>query len=264
MSLFQTFKGVFRKGGDREEMTISETAEGIIERVNCPHRVFAAGGDGNDVLNAYQEALERGREQGFTPLLVVADETLEEWLGILEEEQYSREKELAKVTGRGKEILTARYQEEKDGYGDEGELENREWLGELKDGEALEELSSFYDLGGKGIRETILFEIPTKNPWEVIAWLPIGGWNECPGAAEMMEICRYWYEEYHAVPAVLSHDELEFTVEGPVAEEEQAWGLARQHYAFSPDRVDQCTAGGTLGEVADCLRKSTVWYFWWD
>lgn len=39
---------------------------------------------------------------------------------------------------------------------------------------------------------------------------------------------------------------------------------AKEHWAFCPDRVDQCTVTGTLGEVADCLRKSSVWYFCWD
>ena len=80
----------------------------------------------------------------------------------------------------------------------------------------------------------------------------------------MMEVCRYWYEKYGAVPAVVSHDTLEFVIEKPIDNEEQAWELAKEHYAFCPDRVDQGTNTGTIGEVADCLSKSTVWYFWWD
>lgn len=26
----------------------------------------------------------------------------------------------------------------------------------------------------------------------------------------------------------------------------------------------QSTANGTIGEVADSLRQSPIWYFWWD
>ena len=36
----------------------------------------------------------------------------------------------------------------------------------------------------------ILAKIPVKNPWEVFAYLPFGGWNECPDTAELMAIAR--------------------------------------------------------------------------
>ena len=26
----------------------------------------------------------------------------------------------------------------------------------------------------------VLAEIPVSRPWEIFAWLPFGGWNECP------------------------------------------------------------------------------------
>ena len=92
----------------------------------------------------------------------------------------------------------------------------------------------------------------------------MGGWNECPPAEEMMAVCKYWYEKYGAVPAALSHDTLEFVLTKPVDDEEKAWEAAKEHYAFCVDRVDQCTASYTLGELADCISRSTVWYFWRD
>ena len=94
--------------------------------------------------------------------------------------------------------------------------------------------------------------------------MPMGGWNECPAVSEMMEVCRYWYEKYGAVPAAFSHDTIEFMLDRPVGNKETAYQLAREHYAFCPDRVDQGTATGTIGEVAECIRLSKVWFFWWD
>lgn len=245
---------------------MNEITESIIAKVNCPNTVFPEGSDGDIVRKAYADALQRGKTEGFTPILVVSDDTLEEWLGILEDEDYSKEEILSKMSGCGKEILAKCYQEVQEDYEeDEGmALENEEWLGKLAGGESLTDLTAFQKLDGNGICETILFEIPVANPWEVIAWMPIGGWNDCPQALEMMEVCRYWYEKYHAIPAVFSHDELEFYVGRELADEEKAWELAKEHYAFCADRVDQCTGSGTLGEVADCLNKSKVWYFWWD
>lgn len=46
-----------------------------------------------------------------------------------------------------------------------------------------------------------------------MAWLPMGGWNNCPTPFAMMMTARRWYEEYGAWPAAVSHDILEFAVE---------------------------------------------------
>ena len=250
----------------------SQTTQEIIEKVNCPHQVFAKDSTVAEVNEAYRNALARGKNEGFVPVLAVSDETLAEWLGILSDESYSIEEVINQEKGDGKEILKERFAQYMEDYADDmgGDREPEddtllsELLGEKEEGETILELSSFVSYTRDGIEETILFELPIKNPWEVIAWMPMGGWNECPEASEMMEVCRYWYEKYGAVPAVVSHDTLEFVVEKPIDNEEQAWELAKEHYAFCPDRVDQGTNTGTIGEVADCLSKSTVWYFWWD
>ncbi len=106
----------------------------------------------------------------------------------------------------------------------------------------------------------ILACIPVENPWEIYAYLPFGGWNECPDTLELMAVSKYWYETYGAVPAALSHDQLEFYTQETV-EREAAKDLALEQYAFCPDRVDQCGEDCSIGELADCLSKSTIWYF---
>ena len=91
----------------------------------------------------------------------------------------------------------------------------------------------------------------------------MGGWNDCPGAEDMIAVCKYWYERYRAVPAVFTHDVMEFYA---------PYGLngansleaAKEHYAFCTDRVDQGTRTYTISELAAGLAHSTVWYFWWD
>ena len=139
------------------------------------------------------------------------------------------------------------------------------FLGSMGGSGPINELSTFAMFAEDGeIQETILFEVPVDEPWKVIAWFPMGGWNECPAPEEMITVCRYWYKKYGAYPAAITHDTIEFYVEKPVTDEEEAWELAREHFAFSADRVFQCTATYTLGEVAECLMNSKVWYFWWD
>ena len=39
---------------------------------------------------------------------------------------------------------------------------------------------------------------------------------------------------------------------------------AQEQYAFCPDVVDQGGEDATVGALADTLRQSDKWYFWWD
>ena len=40
--------------------------------------------------------------------------------------------------------------------------------------------------------------------------------------------------------------------------------VAVEQYGFCPDIVDQEQDDPTVGDLADVLWQSTVWYFWWD
>ncbi len=44
----------------------------------------------------------------------------------------------------------------------------------------MNKLSGFLDFSTKKSMELILAKIPTEKPWEIFAWVPFGGWNECP------------------------------------------------------------------------------------
>ena len=76
-----------------------------------------------------------------------------------------------------------------------------------------------------------------------------------------MAVAKYWFEQYGAVPAAMSHDELEFLLPAPVPKE-KAMDVAVELYGFCPD-LDQ-NEDGSIGSLADALWQSTVWYFWWD
>ena len=69
------------------------------------------------------------------------------------------------------------------------------------------------------------------------------------------------HSQYFAT--AMSHDELEFLLPAPVSEE-KAMDAAVELYGFCPDVIDQGPEDATVGALADVLRQSTVWYFWWD
>jgi len=245
-----------------KESPYKEATQQIISKINCNYKVFSEDCTEEQVNKVYMEELERGKEEGFVPVLVPCDETFAEWLDINDEE---KEDIINSAGNNGEELLKEWYDSFiNDYYEDFGKDSLNEHEGKFINNYDINTFSGFESYSGNGIEETILFEIPVDKPWKVIAWLPMGGWNDCPAPEEMITVCRYWYEKYGAVPAVITHDVMEFFVEKPVTSEEKAWQLAREHYAYTPDRVDQCTKTGTLGEVAGCLLNSKVWYFWWD
>ncbi len=126
----------------------------------------------------------------------------------------------------------------------------------------LKNLHSFWETGTGLVSEMLLALIPVREPWQVFAWLPFGGWNDCPGAEEMMAVAKYWYEKYGAVPVALNHDELEFLLPHSL-NASQAAEAAEEHVLFCPDLLNP--EGGLNEEkLAKILSRSRCWYFWWD
>ena len=210
----------------------------FIDYLDCYCEVLAPMQDDDEIKETYLQKLDEGRKEGFFPILVTPDEILWECL-LMNSDPESECSE---------EVL---HHDVIDAY--------REFAG----GEPLHQFLSYWNYETRLTAPVILACIPVENPWEIYAYLPFGGWNECPDTLELMAVSKYWYETYGAVPAALSHDQLEFYTQETV-EREAAKDLALEQYAFCPDRVDQCGEDCSIGELADCLSKSTIWYFWWD
>ena len=174
-----------------------------------------------------------------------------------------RAEQLSQPVPDGKTILNERIGDRKGEIEACGMVWNEEVLGEMEGGEANNRFSGFWDYGSKKTCPLILAKIPVKNPWEVFAYLPFGAWNDCPDTPYLMAAAKHWYEKYGAVPAVMTHDVLEFVVPQPVSSE-AAMELALEQYGFCADIVRQGPEDATVGWLADVLRQSTVWYFWWD
>lgn len=100
----------------------------------------------------------------------------------------------------------------------------------------------------------ILVKIPTKKPYEVLAYFGMG--------SEGIATVKYWYEKYGAVPAAITYDEIEFYVERPVQTLEEAKKLAIEQHAFCYGLLWECY--NTLEELANAIYKNVQWYFWWS
>lgn len=244
----------------------SENAQKIIDFLGCPCEYFPAGKPAQLIQSSYEDAYAVREMGGYTPVLIAVNDMIVEWIDILRDEEFNdgetpeqfRQRLLAEAVPDAQKWFTERLSEMKEEY---GEYWDEITVESSQPGERIDKFCGFIDFSTKKSSEVILAKIPTNKPWEVFAWLPFGGWNECPDAAVMLSVGKYWYEKFHAIPAVITHDVLEFAAR-PVSDKSAAVGLALEQYAFCPDIIDQgCQEVGIL---ADTLMNSSVWFFWWD
>ena len=263
---------------DEDTLEASEVAHAIMEYLDCECTYFPSMADDDPIMSAYSYAQRLGVREGFVPVLIQAnDETLLECLVMNADPEHDAdfyEFDLKTVEEYRKKILSAPI---KDGKAileeltgqrkEEAEDDDLDWdeevLGEMEGGEPNDRFANYWNDDTGMTYPLILAKIPVKNPWEIFAYLPFGNWNECPDTPDLMAAAKYWFEQYGAVPAAMSHDELEFLLPAPV-HKEKAVEVALEQYGFCPDIVDQEQDDPTVGNLADVLWQSTVWYFWWD
>ena len=266
------------QGQDFDEDTLepSEVAQAIMEYLDCECTYFPSMADDDPIMSAYGYAQRLGVREGFVPVLIQADdETLLECLVMnadpkndvdiyefdLKAVTEYRKKMLSTPVKDGKTVLEELTGQRKEEAEDDDMDWDEEVLGEMEGGEPNDRFSSYWDDDTEMTYPLILAKIPVKNPWEIFAYLPFGNWNDCPDTPELMAAAKYWFQQHGAIPAAMSHDELEFELPTPISKE-RAMEVAVEQYGFCPD-LDQ-NEDGSIGSLADVLWQSTVWYFWWD
>ncbi len=253
----------------------SELARAMMDYLGCECEYFPSMRDDDPLMSAYGYARRLGVREGYVPVLVSVDDILWECLVLNSDPdsdgkadytfdpekvaQYRRNI-LAAPTTDGRCILDSMVGQRR-AEAEDDELDwDDEIVGNMEGGEGRDRLSSYWNYETNMTHPTILAKIPVDEPWKVFAWLPFGGWNECPDTPTLMAVSKYWYERFGAVPAAITHDELEYILPEPI-DDGSAIDTAIDQYGFCPDS-DQNHE--TVGELADELRQSTVWYMWWD
>ena len=269
------------QGQSFDEATLepSNLAEAMMEYLDCECTYFPSMTDDDPIMSAYNYAKRESVKEGFVPVLIKADDEIlweclimnsdpdsdgqDDYAFDPEKVAEYRKKMLSAPVENSKAVLEEMIGQRKEEAEDDDMDWDEEILGEMEGGYDNRRFSSYWNSDNNMTYPLILAKIPVKNPWEIFAYLPFGGWNECPDTPELMAVAKYWFEQHGAVPAAMSHDELEFLLPAPVSEKE-AIDVAVELYGFCPDVIDQGPEDATVGALADVLRQSTVWYFWWD
>jgi hypothetical protein len=163
------------------------------------------------------------------------------------------------VVGRGLALDTDAWFAE---HAPDHEPDECEWSGQIEPG-PNENFTVARDVLSRAFFDHVTIAlVPAAHPWEVPAYLGIGGWNDCPQPYEHVAILRRWHERYGAEIVGYTGDVVELHVARPVEDAAEARRLASEQYAYCGDIVDQGI--GTVDALGASLVGSIVWYFWWD
>jgi hypothetical protein len=125
------------------------------------------------------------------------------------------------------------------------------------------ELSIALDLRtGAPIPLAHIIIVPTDDWTTIPAHFHWGHWNGCPAPEYHVAALRSWRDRFGAELVGLSHDVMNLRVRQKPKTQLEALELAREHYAYCPDIVDQGV--GSLSALAAALMAHEWWYFWWD
>ena len=212
----------------------------------------------------YLEAVEKDKKRGYTPVLISIDDTL----------KYNIENNYNEYGGAKGHVKTLISMDSYNGKSifDEIISQIEDYLSDETDGVMFDDGFSSMEMEGQKIfnvsactqfmdeYENYLLHVPTDKPYEIFAWIPFGGWNECPPAKMMIPMFRYWYENYGVLPAYISNDSLLVYLYNPITDKEKINIIAKEYLALCPDLVGM---GGTP-VVKMKITDSNVWDFWWD
>ena len=243
-----------RQKNGEGEIPPTELASSIQKKLALPYKLVPDKVPPDALMRFFRRTRKEAKGQ-FTPILVPVEEALDR---MLEGRPALPAPEDAQPEA-GKAILDRRWRAL---FASEAEAEDppAELLGEI---EGSKEQIHFLSCQQDGTPlETLMLRLPITEGWQAPAYIPVGGECGMPDTAELLAVCKYWYEKYRAVPAAMGRNSMEFVLP-KVIDREQAMEVAKEHYAFCPDRVLRDTKTGTIGEVADSLWQSTVWFFKW-
>jgi len=100
--------------------------------------------------------------------------------------------------------------------------------------------------------------IPVENPWEVLAWVPMGGFNWCPDELHQIALSKGLFELFGARIMYISYSSLEYYLPEPLTRQRDVEKAAKILIAADNDVYEDYEV------AADIILGSHVWHMWWD
>ncbi|HEY9731280.1 MAG TPA: DUF4253 domain-containing protein [Drouetiella sp.] len=118
------------------------------------------------------------------------------------------------------------------------------------------------ELGSRELDSVFILLVRADYAWEVPAKLLYGGWNDCPVPQVHVGFFKRWFKMHDAEIISVGRATIEMIVGKPPTTRDQSLDIAREHFVYCPDTVDQ--GAGNVSSLAAELLNGRVWHFWWD
>ena len=121
--------------------------------------------------------------------------------------------------------------------------------------------SGYWALSDDGCRldeYDVLALIPASHSYETLAWLPIGGFNWCPTPEYQVAFAKYFFETYGADVMSVRPDQVEFYLNNSLLNQREVIEAARELTIMDNDKYQDM-------EINPGMVYGKQWlYMWWD
>lgn len=255
---------------DHEGASAASPAELLAEYADCRSRLIPAGTGVDELNRKYLNTLRYGMDWGFCTVIMPVSSALAERLCFdehgnrigMEDVRARRGERIAALADiPDASALQAVYRRKTGIIAGKG-ISIDDFESTEHPGVAVNCFSSFVKDRATTC-DLLLLQIPVSHPWQVFAWLPVGGVGGMPSDTALLCASKHWYELCGVVPAVLDCGVLEYFVPNGKPSPDSAMQIAREQFALCHERVLRLTHSRTLGELADTLTRSCIWYLGW-
>lgn len=256
----------------------------LLEKIGCKYVSAIYTGDREKDNNAntelYLKLVKEGEEKGFCPVLV--DKDIQHYIQASQYGFTDKKEDYPKITKRIIELVEDNcfnvwlgrliYNYYLDGEQCEDDVKRD--LEMLKPPASKEYLERFSDtinvqnfVFGRNdaykpypftYKDHVFALLPVIHPWEILAWIPMGGFNWCPDELHQIALAKGLNEQFGARIMYISGSALEYYIPTPLIKKEDVERAAKILIAADNDIYEDYEV------AADKIMGSPVWYMWWD
>lgn len=107
-------------------------------------------------------------------------------------------------------------------------------------------------------RDSVLALIPTEKPYELLAWIPIGGFNWCPLPEYQMAFAKHLFECYGARLMEISDVSMDYYVPNALTNIQDVINVSRDLITFDDDWYED------MSVAPENIYGKRRWHLWWD
>lgn len=207
-----------------------------------------------DLSNLFEIESEKAKIEGYSVVIIEKDDILKDYIELMMD-KYGSYKKMYKA------IKTKANQIDVDNIFDEDKENNQSLMKDWKKGKSeLKSYEAYNDLYVLA-DDIYLAMIPSENPYDVFAYIPMGGFNECPNNDELLAVFKHWYEVYGIVPAIITYDSVHMSLTKALSDQ-QIEQLADEILLLNIET--QINTYSTKEDLVKGLKHSKYWRFWWE